>query len=56
MSDDGAGFAQDGLSRSVFPRFGLSTTRERAESIGGTFAIASTPGAGTVVTVEVPLG
>jgi len=56
VSDDGAGFAQAGLSRSVFPRFGLSTMRERAESIGGTFAIESKPGGGTVVNVEVPLG
>jgi len=55
VSDDGAGFAQAGLSRSVFPRFGLSTMRERAESIGGTFAIESTPGGGTVVNVEVPI-
>ncbi len=55
VSDNGAGFAQAGLSRSVFPRFGLSTMRERAESIGGTFSIESTPGGGTVVNVEVPL-
>ena len=55
VRDDGAGFAQAGLSRSVFPRFGLSTMRERAESIGGTFAIESTPGGGTIVNVEVPL-
>jgi signal transduction histidine kinase len=55
VSDDGAGFAQAGLSRRVFPRFGLSTMRERAESIGGTFSIESTPGGGTVVSVEVPM-
>ncbi len=55
VSDNGAGFAQAGLSRGVFPRFGLSTMRERAESIGGTFSIESTPGGGTVVNVEVPL-
>ncbi len=55
VSDDGAGFAQAGLSRGVFPRFGLSTMRERAESIGGIFSIESTPGGGTVVNVEVPL-
>jgi signal transduction histidine kinase len=55
VSDDGIGFAQDARSRSVFPRFGLSTMRERAESIGASFSIDSTPGAGTRVRVEVPL-
>ncbi len=55
VSDDGVGFEQAGRSRSVFPRFGLSTMRERAESIGGTFALESAPGGGTVVNVEVPL-
>ncbi len=55
VSDDGVGLAQTGRSRSVFPRFGLSTMRERAESIGGTFTIESPPGRGTVVNVEVPL-
>jgi len=56
VSDDGVGLEQAGRSRSVFPRFGLSTMRERAESIGGTFSIEGAPGAGTVVKVEVPLG
>jgi len=55
VSDDGIGFAQAGRSRSVFPRFGLSTMRERAESIGGTFSVESSSGAGTTVKVEIPL-
>jgi signal transduction histidine kinase len=55
VSDDGVGFAQETRSRSVFPRFGLSTMKERAESIGASFSIDSTPGAGTSVRVEVPL-
>jgi len=55
VSDDGVGFAQAGLGRTVFPRFGLSTMRERAESIGGSFAIDSTPGSGTIVRAEIPL-
>jgi signal transduction histidine kinase len=53
--DNGAGFSQAIRSRSVFPRFGLSTMRERAESIGATFSVESTPGAGTIVRVEIPL-
>jgi len=56
VSDNGVGLEQAGRSRSVFPRFGLSTMRERAESIGGTFSIEGAPGGGTVVRVEVPLG
>ena len=55
VSDDGVGFEQAGRARGVFPRFGLSTMRERAESIGGTFSIESASGGGTVVKVEVPL-
>jgi len=57
VGDDGIGFAQQSRSRSrsIFPRFGLATMRERAESIAGTFAVESTPGAGTTVRVEVPL-
>jgi signal transduction histidine kinase len=55
VKDDGVGFAQDSRTRSVFPRFGLTTMRERAESVGGIFSVASTPGAGTTVTVEVPI-
>ena len=55
VSDDGVGIAQAGRGRGVFPRFGLSTMRERAEAIGGTFSIGSAPDSGTVVNVEIPL-
>jgi signal transduction histidine kinase len=55
VGDDGVGFAQQSRSRSFFPRFGLATMRERAESIAGTFLVESTPGSGTTVRVEVPL-
>jgi len=55
VSDDGVGLEQAGRSRSVFPRFGLSTMRERAESIGGTFVVENATGGGTVVKAEVPL-
>jgi signal transduction histidine kinase len=50
VEDDGCGFdagdAPDGL--------GLRTLRERAELLGGTCAVQSRPGGGTVVRVEVP--
>ena len=55
IADNGVGFTQGTLGRGVFPRFGLSTMRERAESIGATFAVESTPGSGTSVFVDIPL-
>ena len=55
VEDDGVGFNPETRSRSEFPRFGLSTMRERAEGIGGTFLIESTPGQGTIVRAEVPV-
>ena len=42
------------LGRSELPRFGLSTMRERAGTLGGAFLLESSPGAGTRVTVELP--
>jgi len=54
VEDDGVGFNPAELGRSEFPRFGLSTMRERAESVGGLFQLVSMPGAGTRVTIEVP--
>jgi signal transduction histidine kinase len=53
--DDGIGFTPGVRVRSDFPRFGLTTMRERAESIGGKLAIESAPGRGTTVTFELPV-
>lgn len=56
VRDDGVGFSQGAArNRPLFPRFGLSTMRERAESIGATFSVESTPGSGTTVRAEVPM-
>ena len=55
ISDDGVGFADAAASPSVFPRFGLTTMRERAQSIGAALSVESRPSAGTAVTVELPL-
>lgn len=52
--DDGLGFDPNARTRGEFPRFGLSTMRERAESIGGTLAIDSVPGRGTTVRYAMP--
>ena len=54
IQDDGAGFTPGELGRSELPRFGLSTMRERAGTLGGKFLLESSPGAGTRVTVELP--
>jgi signal transduction histidine kinase len=54
IKDDGAGFDPAAKPRTEFPRFGLSTMRERANSIGGTLAVESARGQGTTVRFEVP--
>ncbi len=54
VEDDGTGFDPGALGRTALPRFGLATMRERAEAVGGSFSVASTPGDGTRVTVRVP--
>jgi signal transduction histidine kinase len=54
VSDDGAGFDPDApalRSRSL----GLTSMEERAQALGATLKIASEPGAGTTISLEVPL-
>jgi DNA-binding NarL/FixJ family response regulator/signal transduction histidine kinase len=50
IEDRGAGFAEAGRSG----HFGLGIMRERAEGVGGSLEIESTPGCGTRVTVCLP--
>ncbi len=54
VRDNGSGFAVGDDPAREFPRFGLSTMRERAESVKGHLQVESVPGAGTTVTVSVP--
>lgn len=54
IEDNGAGFDPGVRSRAAFPRFGLAIMRERAESIGGTLAIDTSPGGGTRVKIVIP--
>jgi signal transduction histidine kinase len=54
IRDDGSGFDPSIRTRAAFPRFGLAIMRERAESIGGTLEIDTTPGEGTRVKIRVP--
>jgi PAS domain S-box-containing protein len=51
IQDNGHGFKTDEIAKG----FGLSTMRERAELSGGTFAIQSTEGKGTVIRATWPL-
>ncbi len=55
IEDDGQGFNVSRIRRGDWPRFGLQTMRERAESVRGTLDIRSTSGKGTKVTLMVPL-
>ena len=49
--DDGRGFEPDAVGRGGY---GLAGMRERTEQMGGTLTIASAPGEGTEICVEVP--
>ena len=55
VEDDGVGFdpGADGIRSR---RLGLTSMEERAEKIGGSISIESTPGEGTTVRLEVPGG
>ena len=52
VEDDGIGFDPKAAWQSS--RLGLLGMRERAEMLGGSMEIESTPGTGTTVHVEVP--
>jgi len=54
IDDNGVGFDPSMIGRSDFPRFGLSTMRERAEAVGGTLEIDASPGHGTQVRIRMP--
>ena len=55
VRDDGRGFETPD-DRAVEPgHWGVSGMRERAEHVGGAFEIRGAPGAGTVVSLRLPL-
>ncbi len=56
VHDDGRGFDLAGVESGRGTRFGLLTMRERAEGIGGTLTVDTTPGAGTTVRLWIPGG
>jgi signal transduction histidine kinase len=53
VRDNGSGFDPESLSRRS-SGFGLVSMRERAEALGATLAVSSTPGEGTIVEVAWP--
>ena len=55
VEDDGRGFDPSNRPREAFPRFGLAIMRERAESIGGSLDVETSPGRGTRVKIHVPV-
>ncbi|MBI4287469.1 MAG: GAF domain-containing sensor histidine kinase [Chloroflexi bacterium] len=55
VRDNGQGFDPAHLPSTGWPRFGLQTMRERAEAVGGRFAVETVPAGGTTVRVSMPL-
>jgi signal transduction histidine kinase len=55
IADDGVGFHAESRSSDNARRFGLRIMRERAEGLGGSLEIRSTPGQGTQVVATIPL-
>ncbi len=55
IADNGCGFDLATVQQSEADHLGLVGMRERVESLGGTLAIQSTPGAGTRVQLTVPV-
>ncbi|MEI6712290.1 MAG: sensor histidine kinase [Verrucomicrobiota bacterium] len=55
ISDNGAGFQPGSQPGNESGHFGLTGMQERAKRLGGTLAVESHLGAGTIIRVEVPL-
>lgn len=55
VRDDGLGFVPDTQAGPDQGHFGIQGMRERAEALGGSFTLASAPGAGTTVVFNVPI-
>jgi two-component system, NarL family, sensor histidine kinase DegS len=53
--DDGQGFVPSGERNDNGRPLGLTSMRERVESLGGTFEVQSEPGCGTRVTAIIPM-
>ena len=53
--DDGRGFVTAGKTDGETRALGLTSMRERVESLGGSFEVSSQPGSGTQVTATIPI-
>jgi signal transduction histidine kinase len=56
VSDNGLGFDPDGRPSADVPHMGLEILSDLARDAGGELRVRSAPGAGTTVTLEVPVG
>ncbi len=56
VTDDGCGFDEHTEAMAYGGHFGLLDMKERAHGLGSRFEISSTPGRGTRIDVEIPLG
>lgn len=54
IRDDGHGFSPHNIERLYGQHFGVQFMHERADQLGGSLQIQSTPGSGTEVVLEVP--
>jgi len=55
IADDGQGFTPGSEKNGTVRPLGLTTMRERAETLGGAFHVTSQPGSGTQVTAAIPI-
>ena len=55
IEDNGSGFDPDARARAAFPRFGLTTMRERAEAVGGLLEMDAASGRGTRIIARLPI-
>ncbi len=55
VADNGVGFPDSPQQQNGYHSYGLTSMRERAESIGGRLSLVTGPGQGAVVTVIVPM-
>lgn len=55
IRDNGRGFSFPDYEQDMASRHGLTIMKERAESLGGTFAILATPEQGTEIRVKIPV-
>src|SRR5919199_575877 len=55
VADDGQGFTPGSQKNGKARPLGLTSMRERAEALGGTFQVNSQPGSGTQVSATIPI-